>query len=169
MALARGKYQCAPCSTQTTPDVILRDQENSSYRYVSLTTEWRNLPDSLSMVEMANSIYSSKITISNDTVFPIALTPHPLYTPDEKQVLRIIAIIFASLSMLAGTLMFPWYLRLQKRTFRHTYLLKPLSCWLQIDNGINSLKYTMLHLRIRLSNRRCIIRERFSRFNILPS
>lgn len=71
---------------------------------------------------------SNTSTFANGTVVPVTLTTLSLYTPDEKRDLRIIAITFASLSVLAGTLMFYWYVRLQKRTFRHTYLLLQSSC-----------------------------------------
>jgi len=60
---------------------------------------------------------------SNGTVVSVTHASRSLYSPDEKRSLRIIAITFASLSILAGTLMLYWYIRLQKRTFRHTYVL----------------------------------------------
>jgi len=62
-------------------------------------------------------------TFLNGTVVPVPFTSLSLYSPDEKRSLRIIAITFASLSILAGTLMLYWYIRLQKRTLRHTYVL----------------------------------------------
>lgn len=61
-------------------------------------------------------------TFTNGTVAPVAITTLSLYTEDEKRTLRIIAMTFASLSLLAGTLMLYWYVRLPKRTFRHTYI-----------------------------------------------
>ena len=66
---------------------------------------------------------SNTSTFANGTVVPVTLTSVSLYTIDQKRDLRIIAITFASLSILAGTLMSYWYIRLQKRTFRHTYIL----------------------------------------------
>lgn len=62
-------------------------------------------------------------TFSNGTIVPLALTSLSLYSPDEERSLRIIAMTFAGLSILAGTLMLYWYIRLQRRTFRHTYVL----------------------------------------------
>lgn len=60
---------------------------------------------------------------SNGTLVPTTLMSLSLYSRYEKRCLRIIAIMFASLSLLAGTIMLYWYIRLQKRTFRHTYVL----------------------------------------------
>jgi hypothetical protein len=68
------------------------------------------------------TVTGSTATFSNGTALPVTLSTLSLYTPDQKRDLRIIAITFASLSVLAGTLMFYWYIRLQKRTFRHTYI-----------------------------------------------
>ena len=61
-------------------------------------------------------------TFSNGTIAPVTVTTLSLYTDNEKRTLRIIAMTFASLSLLAGTLMLYWYIRLPKRTFRHTYI-----------------------------------------------
>jgi hypothetical protein len=71
---------------------------------------------------------SSTTTFANGTAVPVTHEALSLYTPDEKRILHIIAITFASLSVLAGTLMFYWYIRLQKRTFRHTYISFVASC-----------------------------------------
>ena len=61
-------------------------------------------------------------TFANGTVAPVTITTLSLYTDQEKRTLRIIAMTFASLSLLAGTLMWYWYVRLPKRTFRLTYI-----------------------------------------------
>jgi len=71
---------------------------------------------------------SNTSTFANGTVVPVTLTTLSLYSQDQKTDLRIIAITFASLSVLAGTVMFYWYMRLQKRTFRHTYGLLQNAC-----------------------------------------
>lgn len=60
-------------------------------------------------------------TFTNGTVVPVAITTLSLYSEPEKRALRIIAMTFASLSILAGSLMMYWYVRLPKRTFRHSY------------------------------------------------
>lgn len=60
-------------------------------------------------------------TFANGTVVPVTVSTLSLYSESEKRALRIIAMTFASLSILAGSLMMYWYIRLPKRTFRHTY------------------------------------------------
>jgi G protein-coupled glucose receptor regulating Gpa2 len=60
-------------------------------------------------------------TFTNGTAIPVSLTTISLYTPPEKRDLRIIAISFASISLIAGIIMIYWFIRLQRRTFRHMY------------------------------------------------
>jgi hypothetical protein len=60
-------------------------------------------------------------TFINGTAIPVSLTTISLYTPPEKRDLRIIAISFASISLTAGIIMIYWFIRLQRRTFRHMY------------------------------------------------
>jgi len=80
--------------------------------------------DELDYIVAVNSsstnLHSS--TFDNGTVAPVTMTPLSLYSEQEKRTLRIIAMTFASLSLLAGALMLYWYVRLPKRTFRHTYI-----------------------------------------------
>ena len=64
---------------------------------------------------------SSSDTFTNGTAIPVSLTSISLYTVPEKRDLRIIAITFASVSLLAGIIMIYWFIRLQRRTFRHMY------------------------------------------------
>jgi hypothetical protein len=61
-------------------------------------------------------------TFTNGTIIPVTLSLVALYTENEKLSLRIIALAFSSLSLCAGALMFYWYVRLGKRTFRHSYV-----------------------------------------------
>ena len=67
-----------------------------------------------------DSLGTSTDTLSNTDV-SVLLSPLSRFTQDEERTLRIMAMTFASLSVLAGGVMFCWYLTLQKRTFRHTY------------------------------------------------
>jgi G protein-coupled glucose receptor regulating Gpa2 len=66
-------------------------------------------------------------TFTNGTAIPVSLSTVSLYTPAEKRDLRIIAISFASISLIAGIVMIYWFIRLQRRTFRHMYLPPILS------------------------------------------
>jgi G protein-coupled receptor GPR1 len=65
---------------------------------------------------------TSGLALKNGTAAPITITILSLYTDSEKRTLRIIAMTFASFSLLAGALMLYWYIRLPKKTFRHTYI-----------------------------------------------
>jgi G protein-coupled glucose receptor regulating Gpa2 len=69
------------------------------------------------------AVAATTSTFSNGTVVPVNLSSLVLYTEYQKRVLRILALTFSSLSILAGTLMFYWYITLRKRTFRHTYAI----------------------------------------------
>src|SRR5579859_268227 len=64
----------------------------------------------------------SSPTYENGTAAPVTITILSLYSDSEKRTLRIIAMTFASFSLLAGALMLYWYIRLPKKTFRHTYI-----------------------------------------------
>lgn len=76
----------------------------------------------LCVVEMAGNTTFTESGLPNDITVLVDLIDLSLYTSDQKRILRIVAIVFASLSTLAGTVMLYWYLRFRRRTFRHMYV-----------------------------------------------